>query len=65
MKTSRRQLPTKLNNNRNHRARPLPRRTYVLTMLPLAKGEHVFNANGEQEWQIQQDTDVHFAVYGT
>ena len=38
--------------------------TYILTMLPVAKGDHVFNGQGEQEWEIQRDTSVLFAIYG-
>lgn len=38
--------------------------TYILTMLPVAKGNHVFNGQGEQEWEIQRDTSVLFAIYG-
>ncbi|CAF0976819.1 unnamed protein product [Rotaria sordida] len=38
--------------------------TYLLTMLPVAKGDHLFNSGGEQEWEIQRDTDTQFAIYG-
>ena len=40
-------------------------KTYLLTMLPVAQGDHVFNSGGEQEWEIQRNTDVKFAIYGT
>jgi hypothetical protein len=33
-------------------------------MFPLATGNHIFNGHGEQEWQIQRDTDITFAIYG-
>ncbi|CAF0803215.1 unnamed protein product [Adineta ricciae] len=39
-------------------------KTYLLTMLPVAQGDHVFNSGGEQEWEIQRNTDVKFAIYG-
>ena len=39
-------------------------RTYLLTMLPVHKGDHIFNSGGEQEWEIQRDTDTQFAIYG-
>jgi hypothetical protein len=38
--------------------------TYLLTMLPVAKGDHLFNSGGEQEWEIMRDTNVQFAIYG-
>jgi hypothetical protein len=38
--------------------------TYLLTMFPVAKGDHVFNRGGEQEWEILRDTDTKFAIYG-
>ena len=38
--------------------------TYILTMLPQAKGDTVFNRDGEQEWEIQKNTDTIFAIYG-
>ncbi|CAF2320775.1 unnamed protein product [Rotaria sp. Silwood2] len=38
--------------------------TYLLTMLPVAKGDHVFNSDGEQEWEVQRDTPTQFAIYG-
>ena len=40
-------------------------KTYLLTMLPVAQGDHVFNSGGEQEWEIQRNTDTKFAIYGT
>ncbi len=39
-------------------------RAYLLTMFPVATGNHIFNGHGEQEWQIQRDTDITFAIYG-
>lgn len=39
-------------------------KTYLLTMLPVDKGNHIFNHYGEQEWTIQKDTVIRFAVYG-
>jgi hypothetical protein len=39
-------------------------KTYLLTMLPEAKGDQVFNSGGQQEWQIQKNTDTTFAIYG-
>jgi hypothetical protein len=33
-------------------------------MLPEAKGDQVFNSGGQQEWQIQKNTDTTFAIYG-
>jgi hypothetical protein len=33
-------------------------------MLPVAKGDHLFNSGGEQEWEIMRDTNVQFAIYG-
>ena len=33
-------------------------------MLPVHKGDHIFNSGGEQEWEIQRDTDTQFAIYG-
>jgi len=39
-------------------------RTYILTMLPADKGDHVFNGEGEQEWEIQGNTNIKFAIYG-
>ena len=33
-------------------------------MLPVEKGDHVFNGKGEQEWEIQGNTNVNFAIYG-
>lgn len=39
-------------------------RTFLLTMLPVDKGDHVFNGEGEQEWEIQKDTTIKFAIYG-
>lgn len=38
--------------------------TYLLTMLPAAKGNYVFSGDGEQEWEIQRYTDTKFAIYG-
>jgi hypothetical protein len=38
--------------------------TYILTMLPVAKGGHEFNGAGEQEWEVPKFTDIKFAVYG-
>ena len=39
-------------------------KTYLLTMLPEAKGDHKFNNHGQQEWEIERDTDTKFAIYG-
>ena len=39
-------------------------RTYLLTMLPVHKGDHMFNSGGEQEWEIQRDKATQFAIYG-
>ncbi|CAF1141906.1 unnamed protein product [Rotaria sordida] len=39
-------------------------RTYLLTMLPVAKGDYVFNGEGEREWEIQGNTNAEFAIYG-
>jgi hypothetical protein len=39
-------------------------KTYLLTMLPEAAGDHVFNSGGKQEWEIQRDTSTIFAIYG-
>ncbi len=33
-------------------------------MLPVEKGDHVFNGEGEQEWEIQGNTNINFAIYG-
>jgi hypothetical protein len=33
-------------------------------MFPVAKGHHVFNGEGQQEWEIQRDTTIQFAIYG-
>jgi hypothetical protein len=33
-------------------------------MLPVDKGDHVFNGEGEQEWEIQDTTNIKFAIYG-
>jgi hypothetical protein len=33
-------------------------------MLPVDKGDHVFNVEGEQEWEIQSNTGIKFAIYG-
>ncbi|CAF0973748.1 unnamed protein product [Rotaria sp. Silwood1] len=38
--------------------------TYLLTMLPVAKGDYVFNGEGDQEWEIQGNTDAQFTIYG-
>jgi hypothetical protein len=38
--------------------------TYILTMLPEAKGNHLYNSGGKQEWEIQRNTDTTFTVYG-
>ena len=38
--------------------------TYLLTMLPVAQGDHVFNSDGQQEWEIKRDSDTKFAIYG-
>lgn len=43
---------------------PKNTKTYLLTMLPEAKGDQVFNSGGQQEWQIQKNTDTTFAIYG-
>ncbi|CAF1462085.1 unnamed protein product [Adineta steineri] len=43
---------------------PLSSKTYILTMVPVAKGDHVFNSEGEQEWEVQKTTDTEFAIYG-
>ena len=37
---------------------------YLSTMVPMVKGDHIFNSAGEQEWQIDNDVDVEFSVYG-
>ncbi|CAF2869983.1 unnamed protein product [Rotaria sp. Silwood2] len=39
-------------------------RTYLLTMLPVTKGDYVFNGDGEQEWEIQGNTNAEFIIYG-
>jgi hypothetical protein len=39
--------------------------TYLLTMFPVDKGHHIFNDQGEQEWQIQRDKSIKFVIYGT
>lgn len=33
-------------------------------MVPVEKGDHVFNGEGEQEWEIQGNSDIDFAIYG-
>jgi hypothetical protein len=33
-------------------------------MLPEAKGDHLYNSGGKQEWEIQRNTDTTFTVYG-
>lgn len=40
-------------------------KTYLLTMLPVSKGDYIFNAEGDQEWQIQRNSETKFAIYGT
>ncbi len=44
---------------------PPSTKTYILTMLPEAGGDHVFNSGGKQEWEVQGNTDTTFAIYGT
>ena len=38
--------------------------SYLITMLPVSAGGHPFNSGGEQEWQIQTNTDTEFVIYG-
>ncbi len=70
LKTSRRQILgiNKRTEEKFHTADehqlPSNSRTYLLTMLPVDKGHHVFNGEGEQEWEIQGNTDIKFAIYG-
>jgi len=77
LKVSRRQVQTILDKIRNPREKeekfhkadkdqlPSARtQTYLLTMLPDAKGDHLFNSGGKQEWEIQRNTDTIFAIYG-
>lgn len=33
-------------------------------MVPVEKGDHVFNGEGEQEWEIEGNSDIDFAIYG-
>jgi hypothetical protein len=33
-------------------------------MLPVAKGDHLFNSGGDQEWEIERAKDTEFAIYG-
>ncbi|CAF0745015.1 unnamed protein product [Adineta steineri] len=37
---------------------------YLLNMFPVSKGQHIFNGKGEQEWEIQRDTDIEFVIFG-
>lgn len=39
-------------------------KTFVSMMLPVQKGEHLFNRHGDDEWEIQRDSNVLFAIYG-
>lgn len=39
-------------------------KSYLLTMIPIDKGGHIFNSNNEEEWEIQKNTDTVFSVYG-
>ena len=39
-------------------------KTFVSMMLPVEKGEHLFNRHGDDEWEIQRDSKVLFAIYG-
>ena len=71
LQTPRKQV-SKINKTREERFQTLDKqqipsvnsRTYLLTMFPVAKGDHIFNSHGEQEWEIQRDTDTKFAIYG-
>lgn len=38
--------------------------TFISTILPVDKGENVFNRQGDDEWEILRDTNVLFAIYG-
>ncbi|CAM4897569.1 unnamed protein product [Rotaria socialis] len=70
-KTSRRQALI-INRNKNEKLHAGKRyqlssessKTNLLTMFPVAKGNYVFNGEGEQEWQIQRNTNTQFAIYG-
>jgi hypothetical protein len=33
-------------------------------MVPVEKGDHIFNGKGEQEWEVQASTDTNFAIFG-
>jgi hypothetical protein len=54
----------KLSANSKNQQTSIRSETYLLTMLPVDKGEHVFNSHDGQEWQLLRDTDTKFAIYG-
>lgn len=37
---------------------------YLSSLVPIVKGDHIFNSDGDQEWRIESNSDVKFAVYG-
>lgn len=47
-----------------HQLPPASSKTYLLAMFPVATGDHIFNGKGEQEWEIQRDTETQFVIYG-
>lgn len=38
--------------------------SFILAMFPLAKGSYLFNGDDKQEWQIEENQNTEFVVYG-
>lgn len=52
-------------SDNNHEASSNYNNTFIYAMFPVDKGSYYFNNAGEQEWQLNANTETSFIVYGT